>query len=164
MSNEIRFPYTSGSTMTFVVRRPSDSKVWYPGGLVWENHGTGGRTNADYDIALTDKLGDYYVGDFPTGITVAGMYDVIFLNNGTFFGSQGIDWDGSARSESGGVALDFIKNVLEGDYKIDITTTPWDLVVYKKGTSTELIRKELKDIAGVNITAITTVIGQQLEP
>jgi len=58
----------------------------------------------------------------------------------------------------------WIKNVLEGDAKIDTTVTPWDLVIYVKSTSTELIRKELKDISGTNLTAITTVVGQQMEP
>lgn len=58
----------------------------------------------------------------------------------------------------------WIKNVLEGDAKIDTTVTPWNLVIYVKGTSTELIRKELKDISGTDLTAITTVIGQQVEP
>ena len=57
----------------------------------------------------------------------------------------------------------WIKNVLEGDAKIDTTVTPWNLVVYIKGTSTELIRKELKDISGNDLTTITTVIGRQVE-
>jgi hypothetical protein len=53
---------------------------------------------------------------------------------------------------------------MEGDATIDITTTPWQLVIKKKGTSTEVVKKDLKDVNGVNIAAVTTVIGQQLEP
>ena len=61
-------------------------------------------------------------------------------------------------------ALILIRDIMEGDATIDITTTPWQLVIKKKGTSTEVVKKNLKDINGINITAVTTVIGQQLEP
>lgn len=60
--------------------------------------------------------------------------------------------------------LTFIKEVTEGDATIDKSGTPWDLVIKKKSTATELIRKELKDTDGNAVTGITTVIGQQVEP
>ena len=56
-----------------------------------------------------------------------------------------------------------IKNILEGDVKVDTTTTPWDVVVYTKGTSTELIRKKLKDVNGADVTNIGTFLGQQVD-
>ena len=59
--------------------------------------------------------------------------------------------------------ITFLRNVMEGDAKVDTTTTPWDLVVYIKDTSTELIRKKLKDVTGTNITAASSIIGQQVE-
>ena len=169
MSSEIRLPYTSGNTTTFVVRKPSDFTVWYPTTSVWEAYGTGGRTNADYGTALVDKIGDYYVGDFPTGIVTAGEYDIIFLIGGVFAGSQGIWWSGTAKIDGGlsnaqNTRLTLVANILEGDFSIDTTTTPWNVVIKIKGTSTELVRKELKDVTGANLTAITTVIGQQVEP
>lgn len=58
----------------------------------------------------------------------------------------------------------FIKNVTEGDISFDKTVTPWQLVVKIKGTSTELIRKDLTDITGVDLTAINTIIGGVTEP
>jgi len=61
-------------------------------------------------------------------------------------------------------AITFIENVLEGDVTIDTTTTPWQMVVKTKGTATELIRKNLKDKDGANITSTTTVIAQKTEP
>lgn len=57
-----------------------------------------------------------------------------------------------------------VKNILEGDVSIDVTTTPWQLVVKTKGTSTELIRKDLKDITGSSLASINTIIGQVEEP
>jgi len=66
--------------------------------------------------------------------------------------------------EAEGGYLKFVKDVSEGDVSIETTTTPWNLVVKIKGTATELIRKELKDINDADITAISTVIGKQEEP
>lgn len=60
---------------------------------------------------------------------------------------------------------DWLKNVAEGDAYIDKTTTPWQLVVHKKGdANTEYIRKDLKDVNGANITSETVAIGQHKEP
>ena len=58
----------------------------------------------------------------------------------------------------------WIKNVTEGDATVDTGATPWQMVIKKKSTDTELIRKDLKDVSGGNIAATTTVIGQQTEP
>jgi len=61
-------------------------------------------------------------------------------------------------------AVDFLENVTEGDVLIDTTTTPWNLVIKVKGTDTELIRKELKDVTGNNLASINTIIGRINEP
>jgi len=100
MASEIRTGFTSGNTLTAVIRRKSDFYVWYPTGGVWEVFGTGARTNADYDIALVDKTGDWYVGDFDANITDPANYDVLILIGGVYAGIQGLEWSGSARDES----------------------------------------------------------------
>jgi hypothetical protein len=70
-----------------------------------------------------------------------------------------------ALATTGGTgSLKFIKDVLEGDISIDKTTTPWQAVVKIKGTSTELIRKNLKDADGNNITDTNALIGRYTEP
>jgi hypothetical protein len=58
----------------------------------------------------------------------------------------------------------FIRSVLEGDAEVDITVTPWQLVIKNKTTAAELIRKALKDVTGASITSTTQVIGQHKEP
>jgi len=98
--HEIRTGRTSGATLSAVVRRRADQKVWYPAGAVWEAFGTGSRTNSDYDIALTDHSGDYYSGHFDANITDPELYDVILLVEGVYAGIQGLNWDGSQRDES----------------------------------------------------------------
>lgn len=100
MSNEIRTGFASGNTLSAVARRRADQYVWYPSGGVWEVFGTGDRTNADYDISLTDKGGNYYVGDFDGNITEPELYDLILLVGGVFAGMQQFNWDGTQRDES----------------------------------------------------------------
>ncbi len=74
-SNEIR-SFNAGATTCFAVIREVDGDVWYPVGEVFEAWGTGARTAADYDIALVDKTGGFFVGDFDTNIS-AGYYYII---------------------------------------------------------------------------------------
>ena len=81
MANEIHINYASGNTLYAVVRNTA-SNVWYVAGQVFETWGTSGRTANDYDIALTDKSGSRYVGNFDTNIP-AGRYSVqVFLQAG----------------------------------------------------------------------------------
>lgn len=60
--------------------------------------------------------------------------------------------------------ITFLKNVIEGDMTVDTTTTPWQMVIKIKGTSTELIRKDLKTTAAADITSDASIIGQKTEP
>ena len=61
-------------------------------------------------------------------------------------------------------SADAIQNILEGDTEIDKTATPWQIVVKNKTTGAELMRKNLKDVDGSDVTSTTTVIGQIKEP
>lgn len=148
MSSEIRTGFTSGNTLTAVIRRKSDFFVWYPTNNAWEVFGGGaGRTNSDYDISLVDKSGDYYVGDFDADITDAALYDVLLLVGGVFAGIQGLDWNGSSRDES-------TKQLAQGrgyigDYKANgIVNFTWEsgqvsasggtVRVYKNNGTTEI--------------------------
>ena len=56
-----------------------------------------------------------------------------------------------------------ILDILQGDESIDTGVTPWNRVVKLKGTSTELIRKKLRDVTGATVTSTTTVIGSAKE-
>jgi len=81
MANEIHVDYASGSTLYAVIRN-GPGEVWYAEGQVFESWGTGGRTVNDYDISLTDKSGNRYVGNFDSNIP-AGRYSVqVFLQAG----------------------------------------------------------------------------------
>ena len=81
MANEIHIDYESGNTLYAVVRN-NIGQVWYPAGQAFEVWGVNGHNADDYDIALTDKDGGRYVGDFDTNIA-AGHYTVqVFLQAG----------------------------------------------------------------------------------
>ena len=100
MANEIHVDYASGSTLYAVIRNGS-GEVWYAEGQVFESWGTGGRTANDYDISLTDKGGNRYVGNFDGNIP-AGRYSVqVFLQAGAnpadsdnLVGGDEIVWSG----------------------------------------------------------------------
>jgi len=67
MSNEIR-AYQSGATNLYSVIRNAAGQVWYPTGEVFEAWGTAARTADDYAIALVDKSGGMFVGDFDVNV------------------------------------------------------------------------------------------------
>jgi len=101
MANEIHIDYPSGNTLYAVVRN-SAAQVWYPAAQAFEDWGTSGHHADDYDITLTDKDGDRYVGDFDANIS-AGRYTIqAFLQDGGnpadsdgVIGSGEIIWRGS---------------------------------------------------------------------
>ena len=74
-ANEIN-AFAPGVTTAYAIVRQTDGDVWYVIGQVFEVWGTGARTAADYDIALTDKAGDMFVGNFDTNVA-AGVYHVV---------------------------------------------------------------------------------------
>lgn len=100
MADEIHADYDSGNTLYAVIRSAA-GQVWYVAGRVFEAWGTNGHDADDYDIALADKGGSRYVGDFDINIA-AGRYGVqMFLQAGaspadtdSLVGSGQIIWTG----------------------------------------------------------------------
>lgn len=103
MANEIQTDYASGNTLYAVVRNIAGD-VWYAAGQVFETWGTDSRDADDYDIALIDKDGSRYVGDFNCNI-LPGRYSIqIFFQVGanpvdgdTLVRSDEIVWSGSGK-------------------------------------------------------------------
>ncbi len=58
----------------------------------------------------------------------------------------------------------FMRDVMEGDLWTNTATTPWRSEVRSKGTASALIEKELFEVDGDDIVAVTQRIGQQTEP
>jgi hypothetical protein len=106
MANEIHIDFESGNTL-YVVVRNNEGNVWCVAGQTFETWGTGEHNADDYDIGLTDKSGDRYIGDFDSNID-AGRYTVqAFLQAGAnpddsddVIGSGEIVWTGAGELTS----------------------------------------------------------------
>ena len=113
MSGEVQHNATSGEDWYFTVRN-SSGQVAYLVGQVFETFGTSGRNRDDYDVVLTDKLGDHYTGDFPAWIVssrISYKLQIFKRITGTPLDSdkvldQGeIYWDGSQELTEAEAAL-----------------------------------------------------------
>ena len=75
--DEIRAFVPGKDIICYSIVREIDGDVWYVAGDTFEAWGGGaGRDMADYDIALTDKSGDMFVGSMDTDIS-AGYYHIL---------------------------------------------------------------------------------------
>jgi hypothetical protein len=110
MANEIQLlGYPAGQTIYAIVRN-SSGQVWYETGGDFETWGTGSRSEVDYAITLTDKLGGLYLGNFPSSIPagtgndkIYGYKTIVYLQLGAqpastdnIIGGQYIKWTGTA--------------------------------------------------------------------
>jgi hypothetical protein len=102
MANEVHLDYQSGNTVYAVVRNKA-GQVWYPTGQVFEDWGTDAHDADSYDIALADKNGDRYVGDFDADIPAGRYWLQMFLQAGSspadsdeLVASSQVIWSGSA--------------------------------------------------------------------
>lgn len=106
MADEIRINYESGNDLYAVIRNTS-GQVWLASAQEFEDYGAGGHDADDYDIPLTDKDGDLYIGSFDSNIP-AGRYTVqAFLQAGAnpadgdkLIGSGLLIWSGTAELTS----------------------------------------------------------------
>lgn len=126
-ANEVRAVIDGSPTAYFVIRE-TDGDIWYPGTNVFEVFGTSGRTMLDYDIALTDKSGGFYVGDFDTDISAGQFYVVAHQQAGGSpadadppvwqeFG----DWDGTSVWTPGTLTAGDTWEELVADHTAELT-------------------------------------------
>ena len=107
-------------------------------------------------LATTDGKVDDILTD--TGTTLDGKLDDILTDTGTTL-------DGKVTTIDG--IVDTIKDILEGDHKVDTATTPWQYLI-RKNTDADwaspLVQQDLKTEAGANVTATSDIIGQKIAP
>ena len=100
MANEIQVDCVSGLTL-YAIIRDRTGRVWHPASQDFEQWGTDSHTATNYAIALTDKSGNRYVGDFDANIP-AGDYAVQVFDQDSaapaetddLVGGQTIAWTG----------------------------------------------------------------------
>ena len=111
MANELELTYQGSDTLYAIVRRQSDSRVWSVASgafVTWADNDIG-----DYDIALTDRGGDIYQGDWPNAVP-AGRCRVLYYRrsggapatNDLLLSTSDVFWDGAIASAPQGVTLD----------------------------------------------------------
>jgi len=115
------------------------------------------------DLATTDGKVDTIDANVvlvleDTGTTLDGKLDTVITAVNTTL-------DGKIDTIDG--LVDTIKDILEGDEKVDTATTPWQRLV-RKNTDvdwlTPLVQQDLFDEAGGNVVATDDIIGQQITP
>jgi len=98
--NKYHFSFPSGNNVYIKIYKP-DRTVWYPPDEVFEVEGTGGRSQDDYDVPLTDLTGDEYESDIDIALPL-GIFDVeAYLQSGgspdstdSMVGHGFLVWDG----------------------------------------------------------------------
>ncbi len=167
MADELVIDSFVGITI-FACRFEANGDVFLADGASSEVWGTDGRTAADYAVALTENgVGGHYVGDFDAGNNIAvGVYAVRFHRQSGGAPSDDdipairvaeMDWRGT----DGEIFRSTLQDFQEADIEINIAATPWELIMKKRGTETVLLTKLLRDTAGADVTAVTSVIGSQ---
>jgi len=102
MANEIQVSYASGSTLYAVIRNRA-GEVWQVAGQAFEQWGAVGHDANDYALALMDKGGSRYVGNFDESVPAGSYFIQWFVQAGaspadtdTLVGGRDIVWTGAA--------------------------------------------------------------------
>lgn len=153
--------FKSGNDLYATFLNRTTGYIYDAGDTAWEEIGTFNDARRDAcDVALTDLTCDVYVlTTRPTGIAASDDWLAVICERE---GASPASTDPVVGFEDS--RMHWLRNLLEADWSIDTTTTPWDMVAKVKGTAIELVRKELTDISGNNLTAISTIIGAATEP
>lgn len=106
-----------------------------------------------YSIAGTKQTLDD-LNDIPAGstMTLTPAYELTLV----------AAIDAAIETSDDTTALVNIKKILEADTKILTVSGKLVLVYYEKGTTTEIMRKAIKDLDGNPVTAAGTVVGQHV--
>jgi hypothetical protein len=165
-ASEIR-AFAPGVTTAYAVIREADGDVWYISGQVFEVWGTGARTAADYDISLTDKSGDMFVGDFDTNVS-AGAYIVAthYQSGGAPADTDPVvwvdegNWDGSVWS-TGNAPNDVADAVWEEAHADHTTSSTFGGLVAAIKSMTDLMAVVTTTVASPNDANNFTITAGQ---
>jgi hypothetical protein len=111
-------------------------------------------TNAEMQLAFT-ALGDD-VSDLH-----ADVADYIAKFHGLLVDVNAVPWTFAGLATAG--AQIQIIDWLEADWKLNVNTNPWQVESFKKGTSTLLGTKKLKEANNTPVTSFNQRVGQQVQ-
>jgi hypothetical protein len=144
MAGELYISKPGGSLNLYViVRRISDYKVWSVADTDWVTWADGDID--DYDVALTDRGGDFYNGDFPSAIAAGTRVLTMYYQRAgaspaitdSLLLSVDTNWNGSALVSSSTVTLSATALTTLASVKrlMNITVSTYDTIL------TELINQ-----------------------
>jgi len=113
-------------------------------------------TTVEGKVDTIDGIVDNILVD--TGTTLDGKLDSILTDTGTTL---------DTKIDTIDTIVDTIKDILEGDERVNTATTPWRHEIRKNTDSdwlTPLVVRELFTEAGANVTATSSIIGQRIVP
>lgn len=101
MANELSVTYVGANAVYCLIRRMSDNTVWDPAALAWDVWADGDLD--DYDIPMTDRGGDLFTADAPSGLTNGIEYRFVYYERAgaspaltdLLLGSEEGAWSGS---------------------------------------------------------------------
>lgn len=114
------------------------------------------------------QIADAVLDEATSGHTTAGTVGKLLADLLVDTNELQTDWANGGRLD---LLVDLIINILKADVIVDTTQTPWDLVLTEPGTGLPstmggtgvvLLRQELKDSAGANLTSTDTIPTRQL--
>lgn len=164
MSSELNLFHQTGYTVYAVVFNPS-GQVWNTSSSAFETFNASNWT--DYDVSLTEKgTSGIYIGDFPTGVTTASVYDYYAYKrvgatpaqSDIRLGAGTVDWTGSHAvvSSSGAMtATDFYAYLLRRGFKrTDKSTEAYEAIT----DAVQILRRKFEFQEAEEETATTDTI------
>lgn len=150
MANEIQVVYTTGKNLYALVRNTS-GQVWNGNTFVTYNSANLGT----YAIALTEQgTSGYYSGDFPAGITTAGLYAVTAYKR-----AGGSPAEGDAVAAGGNIPWQGLNNAYTDERaakldSLDLVTGPGEFLVDHNSGGTNNLSYFTTDNAGIDDATI----------
>lgn len=141
-----------------------------------------GNGKGRFKVTLADDVGPYYCEEPSTAASAAAVEDIsdripVELSEHGLMPSNVVDvndWpqsngDLNTKIDTAINESTLARKLIESDRYIDTDTTPWQVVWVEKGTGiptladgNELLRQDLFDVNGADLTAVTTPVGQTI--
>jgi hypothetical protein len=113
--------------------------------------------NSEFNARTLPSADYVIVSDTIAGVT---LVDTVTTNT-DMVGTDNAATEG--KQDAGDTVRNRISTIQEADNSLDKTTTPWSRKTKTKGTATVLLKKNLTDIDGVDVTTTGQIIATETD-